>query len=73
MACSPTITLNEVAIRHCDGYWFGKRRYYGDIFPHYWSALTGKVFEMYGEILKDENWIRRGEASIRVLLRSLCQ
>ena len=69
----PDYHLNEVAIRHWDGYWFGKRRYYGDTFPHYWSALTGKVFEMYGEILKDENWIRRGEASIRVLLRSLCQ
>ena len=69
----PDYQLNEVAIRHWDVYWFGKMRYYGDTFPHYWSALTGKVFEMYGEILKDENWIRRGEASIRVLLRSLCQ
>lgn len=64
----PDYHLNEVAIRHWDGYWFGKRRYYGDTFPHYWSALTGKVFKMYGEILKDENWIRRGEASIRGVL-----
>ncbi len=44
----PDYHLYEVAIRHWDGYWFGKRRYFGDTFPHYWSALTGNVFELYG-------------------------
>ena len=44
----PDYHLYEVAIRHWDGYWFGKRRYLGDTFPHYWSALTGNVFELYG-------------------------
>ena len=37
----PSYHLREVAIRHWDGYWFGKRKLYGDTFPHYWSALTG--------------------------------
>ena len=37
----PDYHLYETAIRHWDGYWFGKRRLYGDTFPHYWSALTG--------------------------------
>lgn len=37
----PDYHLQGVAIRHWDGYWFGKRRLYGDTFPHYWSALSG--------------------------------
>jgi hypothetical protein len=32
--------LRHIAIRHWDGYWFGLRRRWGDVFPHYWSALT---------------------------------
>lgn len=46
----PDYHLHEVAVRHWDGYWFGKKRYFGDTFPHYWSALTGNVFELYGRI-----------------------
>lgn len=36
----PHVRLNGIAIRHWDGYWFGIDRLWGDIFPHYWSALT---------------------------------
>ncbi|HBM81313.1 MAG TPA: six-hairpin glycosidase, partial [Clostridiaceae bacterium] len=39
----PDYHLYETAIRHWDGYWFGKKKLYGDTFPHYWSALTGNV------------------------------
>lgn len=39
----PDARLCGVAIRHWDGYWFGMRRQYGDVFPHYWSALTAAV------------------------------
>ncbi|MFE4835980.1 hypothetical protein ACFRAU_15030 [Arthrobacter sp. NPDC056691] len=31
----PDYHLREVAVRHWDGHWFGKRRTYGDTFPHY--------------------------------------
>ena len=64
----PDYHMNEVAIRHWDGYWFGKERYFGDTFPHYWSAITGVVFRRYGDILQDETWIKRGEAAIRGVL-----
>lgn len=64
----PDYHLHEVAIRHWDGYWFGKRRYFGDTFPHYWSGLTGMVFKMYGEITGSSDWKKRGEASIRGVL-----
>ncbi|GAA2096184.1 DUF5695 domain-containing protein [Microlunatus panaciterrae] len=36
----PHIRLNEIGIRHWDGYWFGRDRQWGDIFPHHWSVLT---------------------------------
>lgn len=64
----PDYHMHEVAVRHWDGYWFGKRRFYGDTFPHYWSALTGSVFQLYGEITGDETWLRRAEDSRRGVL-----
>ncbi|KFI52668.1 hypothetical protein [Bifidobacterium biavatii] len=51
--CQPDAHLNEVAIRHWDGFWFGKRKQYGDTFPHYWSGLTADVFELVGDLLVD--------------------
>lgn len=43
----PSFHNNEIAIRHWDGYWFGKSRLYGDTFPHYWSCITAGVFARY--------------------------
>ncbi|MCD8076758.1 MAG: hypothetical protein LUF27_17370 [Lachnospiraceae bacterium] len=60
--------MYETAIRHWDGYWFGKRRMYGDTFPHYWSALTGNVFLRYAKITGDILWQKRGEDSLRGVL-----
>lgn len=39
----PHVRLKDVPIRHWDGYWFGIERLWGDVFPHYWSALTSTV------------------------------
>lgn len=36
----PHVRLHEISIRHWDGYWFGKHRQWGDVFPHHWSVLT---------------------------------
>jgi hypothetical protein len=43
----PDSCLYETAIRHWDGFWFGKRRLFGDTFPHYWSALSGMAYAWY--------------------------
>lgn len=43
----PSYHLNEIAVRHWDGYWFGKREMWGDTFPHYWSTLSGAAFYLY--------------------------
>ena len=43
----PSHHLSDISIRHWDAYWFGKRRLYGDTFPHYWSCVTADVYATY--------------------------
>ncbi|KAL3301265.1 six-hairpin glycosidase [Colletotrichum asianum] len=50
----PDYRLHDVAIRHWDGYWFGKDRMWGDTFPHYWSTLNGIALHHYGKGLKND-------------------
>lgn len=64
----PDYHLHEVAVRHWDGHWFGKRRLYGDTFPHYWSALTGNVFAVYAETVGDPEYAARAGESLRAVL-----
>jgi hypothetical protein len=56
----PDYRLNDIAIRHWDGYWFGKRETWGDVFPHHWSATTGWTFYLYWLATGDESYRRRG-------------
>jgi len=60
----PDHHLHEIAIRHWDDYWFGKRRVYGDTFPHYWSTITGGIFAHYGDITDDADYRRRAAAAL---------
>lgn len=64
----PDYHLHEVAIRHWDGYWFGKKRMYGDTFPHYWSAQTGKAFQRYARFTGDPVYAKKAENSLRGVL-----
>lgn len=65
----PDHHLHEVAIRHWDGFWFGKRKRFGDTFPHYWSSLTGSIFSEYAKITTDsqerEKYSKKAENSLR--------
>ncbi|MBS2553179.1 hypothetical protein KGQ19_40635 [Catenulispora sp. NL8] len=36
----PHVRLRGIGIRHWDGYWFGRDRQWGDVFPHHWSVLN---------------------------------
>ena len=57
----PDYHLYETSIRHWDGYWFGKRKMFGDTFPHYWSALTGNIFDMAGaEVASINDILQKG-------------
>lgn len=64
----PDWHLHETAIRHWDGYWFGKRKLYGDTFPHYWSALTGNCFALYERITGEAIYGKRAVDSLRGVL-----
>ncbi len=64
----PDYHLYETAIRHWDGYWFGKKKRYGDTFPHYWSALSGNVFYHYATITGDKDYLKKAEVSHRGVL-----
>ena len=43
----PHVRLRHMAIRHWDGFWFGRERLWGDVFPHYWTVLSAFAFEWY--------------------------
>jgi hypothetical protein len=61
----PHARLNGVAIRHWDGYWFGQRRQWGDVFPHYWSALTATVLLRLPDGLRSHRTDRLAETILR--------
>ncbi len=66
----PSYHLNEIAIRHWDGYWFGKREFWGDTFPHYWSTLSAVAYDLYAEATGDESYKKRAGNIVR---NNLCQ
>lgn len=52
----PDARLYGIAIRHWDDAFFGIERSYGDVFPHYWSALTAQVLaEMPDNVITMEH------------------
>lgn len=67
-ARQPHYLQYEVAIRHWDGYWFGKKKQYGDTYPHYWSALTGNAYRLWYRISNDDKYYKMSDASLRGVL-----
>lgn len=61
----PDYHMYEVSIRHWDGYWFGKRKMYGDTYPHYWSSLTANAYFDYARAIKDSDYIKKADAAYR--------
>lgn len=61
----PSFHLNEIGIRHWDGYWFGKREMWGDVFPHYWSTLTAAAYHYYSLCTGDSVYQKRAENIVR--------
>lgn len=69
----PDYHLYETAIRHWDGFWFGKKRTLGDTFPHYWSALTGNAFLLYWKITGEDDYRKKAQASLRGTLSMISE
>jgi hypothetical protein len=65
----PDYHLNDIAIRHWDDYWFGKKRVYGDTLPHYWSTITAIAFQHYATATGDKSYSRR---ALGILKNNLC-
>ena len=64
----PDCHMYEVALRHWDGYWFGKKRLYGDTYPHYWSDLTAHAYRECAELFGSEEYVYKAEAAYRGVL-----
>ena len=60
----PDHKLDETAIRHWDGYWFGKRHLYGDTL-HQHSAITARAFLEYAAATGDLRPVARAERCLR--------
>lgn len=61
----PDYHLYDIAIRHWDGYWFGKDRMWGNIFPHYWSTISAIAMHRYGKAVGDDSWLVRADNVFR--------
>jgi len=61
----PDYHLNEIGIRHWDGYWFGKKQFWGDIMPHYWSTITSEAFTRYALISGNKDYLKRAETVVK--------
>ena len=60
----PDHKLHETAIRHWDGYWFGKRHLYGDTL-HQHSAITARAYLQYAAATGDDRPVERAERCLR--------
>ena len=65
----PSFHMNGIAIRHWDGYWFGKYEMWGDSYPHYWSAITAAAYYYYSLCTNDVILRKRAES---IVLNNLC-
>ena len=61
----PDYHLFANAIRHWDGYWFGKKRMYGDTFPHYWSVLSGVAYAQMYTVTGEESYRQKAVSSMK--------
>lgn len=61
----PDYHLNNIALRHWDGYWFGKYKYWGDVMPHYWSTITSEAYTRYATITGQKDYLKRAETIVK--------
>jgi hypothetical protein len=71
-ADQPDPRLRHIPIRHWDGYWFGRLRLWGDVFPHYWSILNAAVYLAWPDgLLPDRETARLREQAYAILRGNL--
>ena len=65
----PHYRLNTIPIRYWDDYWFGKNGSYGDVFPHYWSVLSGYGYYLYYKATGNREFLKRAR---QCMMNCLC-
>ncbi len=65
----PHFRLHNIPIRYWDDFWFGKKGTYGDVFPHYWSVLSGYGYYLYGKLAADSEGL---ETARQCMMNCLC-
>ncbi|KAF5024585.1 hypothetical protein F66182_3348 [Fusarium sp. NRRL 66182] len=61
----PDYRAHRIAIRHWDGFWFGKDKHWGDTFPHHWSTLDALALHHYGKAIEDDSHVETAKKIIR--------
>lgn len=64
----PDYRMHEIPIRHWDEFWFGKRRLFGDTYPHYLSALSACSFVLFAEASGEKEYRERAKRCLRNVL-----
>jgi len=64
----PDARMHCVAIHHWDDFWFGKRKLYGDTYPHYWSTVGSMFTADISKYCEDEKMLSFARAGIRSAL-----
>ncbi len=71
-ADQPDVRMREIPIRHWDGYWFGRSRMWGDVFPHYWSILSAGAYLAWPDgLLPDDETASLRESAYTILRGNL--
>ncbi len=69
--CQPHYRQNTVPIRYWDDFWFGKHGSYGDVFPHYWSVLSGYGYFLYYKATGKEAYLSRARRCMHACLSNI--
>lgn len=64
----PSANLHDMALHHWDGYWFGKRRMWGDTCPQDWNGAMADFFRRWADVTGDGSFRRRADEIVRQLL-----
>ena len=65
----PSANLNDMALHHWDGYWFGKRRMWGDTCPQDWNGTLADFFRRWAAVTGDDTYRHRADGIVRQLLQ----
>ena len=68
LGTQPSWHSHDIGLHHWDGYWFGKRKCWGDTLPHDWNGTAADVFRALAEATGDKAYRVRARAVVRQLL-----